>query len=273
MRPGPVGAAARHPVDVEHSGVSRHPNSPIRRAGPHCSHQVLGWCDVAIATIALPRAHVAIADPQSTLPASWYHAYQGQPNGRRPTRPAKYSPATREVGVVKCGSLSATPAAFSRTAHRTIRSPTTSSSRSSMPLADRVTGAGRARSSARSSGSTISAISVTSSTCSRRRYEAHSAEGRIMTTTPARQVLWDLQGQHQFAGAVGVFDGISAPGPTHRSGCGLHDRCQVVHDFNRCRVDVICGSRSLAASKRWMGCKAFVPGARLLLDSRPPGRG
>ncbi|MDT5330119.1 MAG: hypothetical protein QOF31_1416 [Mycobacterium sp.] len=31
-----------------------------------------------------------------------------------------------------------------------------------------------------------------------------------MTTTPARPVLWDLQGQHQFIEAAGVFDGISA---------------------------------------------------------------
>lgn len=124
---------------------------------------------------------------------------------RAPTRAAEYSPATREGGVVKCGSLSATPSACTGgperpttpigaqmiigyviaaallecTLHHTSvtqphgapHDPVTNDE-----LIAKFHAAGRPRHRC-GSGATISAVSVTSSTCSRRRYEAHSAEG------------------------------------------------------------------------------------------------
>jgi hypothetical protein len=196
----------------------------------------------------------------------------GQPNEPPPTRDAEYSPATREGGGVKCGSLSATPstcAAGDRNAQLPDRSaddhricspqqhfwsaPCTTQAVTQPhgaphdpvtndELSAKFHAAGRprhrrgerARSSARSSGSTISAMSVTSSTCSRCRYEAHSAEGTHHdddARTPS------FVGS---AGAAPIHRGgwrfrrnFGAPGPTHGSGCGLHDRCRTAPTTRR----------------------------------------
>ena len=97
-----------------------------------------------------------------------------------------------------------------RTAHPTIRSPTTT--RRQVPRAGRP-GHHRDRATAieRAVISLIaSTTSGTSSTFSPRRSPAHWTERSLMPTTPARQRLRDLLDSRELIVAPGVFDGISA---------------------------------------------------------------